>query len=390
MRLAVALVLAALTGTASAGTVDASLHARLLTLDTHLDTPMNFARPGWSMLDRHKAPDDINQVDYPRMVQGNLSGGFFVIFTDQGPLTPAAYAAARDGALQRAVEIREMVARNADKFELAFTPDDALRIHRAQKRIVFQSIENSYPIGEDLSLLETFHRFGVRMAGPVHFKNNQFGDSATDKPQWHGLSPLGLRWVEEMNRLGMIIDASHASDDVFDQLLERSRAPIILSHSGARAIFDHPRNIDDERLRKLAAKGGVLQVTAVYLTPMPADSPARRAIGEREGTLAFLSPAAQREFARDYHAQNARDGWPSGTFEQFMASLLHAIKVAGVDHVGIGADWDGGGGVKGMSDVSMLPKITAALQKAGYSAQDIEKIWSGNVLRVLREVEARR
>jgi membrane dipeptidase len=387
---ALVLLFAALTNPAAAETDAAALHARLLTLDTHLDTPIHFARPGWDMLDRHSAPSDISQVDYPRMVQGNLTGGFFVIYTGQGPLTAQAYAAARDSALQRAIEIREMVARHADKFELAFTADDAVRIHRAHKRVVFQSIENAYPVGEDLSLLETFHRLGVRMAGPVHFLNNQLGDSATDTPRWHGLSPLGLRWVDEMNRLGMIIDASHASDDVFDQLLERSRAPIILSHSGSRAVFDHPRNIDDERLRKLAAKGGVLQVTAVYLTPMPKATPERKAIGMREEAMALLSPAAQREFARDYHALNQRDGWPSATFEQFMQSLLHAIQIAGVDHVGIGADWDGGGGVQGLADVTALPKITAALQKAGYSAQDIEKIWSGNVLRVLRAAQALR
>src|SRR5215470_11290903 len=241
-----------------------TIHRRLLTLDSHLDTPDSFGRPGWSMMDAHTVYDDMTQVDYPRMMKGGLKGGFFAIFTGQGPRTPEGYAAARNAALQRAVEIREMVAKNGDRFELAFTADDAAKIAAKGKIVVYQSIENSYPLGKDLTLLKTFYDLGVRIVGPVHFSNNDFADSSTDRngPEWHGLSPLGKELVAEANRLGMVLDASHASDDVFDQMLELSTTPIILSHSGASAVFKHPRNIDDARIKNLAEHGGVIQINS--------------------------------------------------------------------------------------------------------------------------------
>src|SRR5258708_26867576 len=181
------------------------------------------------------------------MGKGGVDGGFFGIYTPQGPRTPEGFAAARNAALKRAVAIREMVVRHFDKFELALRADAAARIAASGKRIVFISIENSYPLGKDLTLLKTFYDLDVRMIGPVHFTNNDLADSSTDPkgPEWHGLSPLGKELVVEANRLGMILDASHASDDVFDQMLALSTTPIILSHSGVRAIFNHPRNIDD-------------------------------------------------------------------------------------------------------------------------------------------------
>jgi membrane dipeptidase len=358
-----------------------------LRLDTHLDSPIHFGRAGWDIMKRHTYHDDMSQVDYPRMVEGGLDGGFFVLYTPQGPLTAEGYASARDWALMRSVHIREMVAAHADKFELAFRADDAARIKAAGKRVVFQSIENSYPLGVDLSLLQTFYRLGVRMAGPAHFLDNQFADSATDKPHWHGFSPLGKKWVTEMNRLGMIIDGSHSSDDVFDQMLTLSKAPIILSHSGCKAIYDHPRNLDDGRIKKLAEKGGVIQINSVYLIRHE-ENEAMSAIDDRLEVIDQLTPDEQARLIADYQAASANDHRPRGNFDMFMQNLLHAIQVAGVDHVGIGADWDGGGGVIGMEDVADLPKVTTALKAAGYSDEDVAKIWSGNVLRVMRGVEA--
>src|SRR5476651_116790 len=155
------------------------LHDRLLCLDTHLDTPAVFSRPGWDIMERHTVDTDLSQVDYPRMVDGGLDGGFFAIYTPQGPLTPEGMMAARDAALLRAAEIRELAAAHSDKFELAFVAEDAARIAASGKRIVYQSIENSYPLGDDITLLRSFYRLGVRMVGFIHFKNNQFGDSAT-------------------------------------------------------------------------------------------------------------------------------------------------------------------------------------------------------------------
>ncbi|WP_171012547.1 MULTISPECIES: dipeptidase [unclassified Sphingomonas] len=366
---------------------DRLAHDQMLVLDTHLDTPELFEHPGWKFDRWHDRDFDKSQVDLPRMEQGGLDGGFFVIYTGQGPLTPEGYAKARNAALTREMWIQRVVAANADKMEFATTPEDAYRIAKAGKRIVFQSIENSYPLGTDLSLLKWYYDQGVRMAGPIHFRNNQFGDSATDKAkQWNGLSPLGKQWVAEMNRLGMLIDVSHSSDDVFDQALALSKVPIIASHSGPRAIFNHPRNLDDERMRKLAKAGGVLQVNSVYLVEGDHDE-ARNRISDRQDDWWALSAEAQRKLIADKAKADAANPYQGADFELFMKSLLHCIAVMGVDHVGIGADWDGGGGVRGMEDITALPKITARLRREGFSDTDIEKIWSGNVLRVLKQAE---
>ncbi|MGR4862978.1 dipeptidase [Caulobacter sp. LARHSG274] len=368
---------------------DRALHERVLTLDTHLDTPEHFARQGWSMVERHAVAVDGTEVDLPRMNAGGLDGGFFVIYTAQGPLTAEGYRFARDFALERATEIREMVAAHADQFELAYTADDAERINKAGKKFVFQSIENSWPMGEDLTLMQTFHQTGVRLAGPVHFKNNQFADSSTDKPIWHGFSPLGLRWLAEANRLGIVIDVSHASDDVVDQAVVLSKVPIIASHSGARAIFDHPRNLDDGRLKKIADAGGVICINSVYLKDTKA-SPERKAALEALGTAPDSETATEAEMVAYLQKRAQVDAkFPPvrASFEDFMASLLHTLKLVGPEHVGIGADWDGGGGVIGFEDVADLPKVTARLKAAGYSDADVAAIWGGNVLRVLRAAQ---
>jgi membrane dipeptidase len=369
-----------------------TLHDGFLTLDTHLDTPEHFSRQGWSMIDRHAVTEDGTQVDLPRMKAGGLDGGFYVIYTGQGDLTAEGYRKARDFALNRATEIREMVAAHPDQFELAYTADDAARINKAGKSFVFQSIENSWPIGEDLTLLRTFYATGVRMAGPVHFLNNQFADSSTDPKGkiWHGYSPLGLRWLAEANRLGILVDVSHASDDVVDQSIALSKAPIIASHSGAKAIFDHPRNLDDVRIKKIADSGGAVCINSVYLTASVPPSPERLAALKTlprypgdEGTEAEIKAWMAKRVAVDKQFPPAR-----ANFEIFMASMLHTLKIAGPKAVCVGADWDGGGGVEGLEDVADLPKITARLKAEGYSDADIQAIWSGNVLRLVAGAQA--
>lgn len=381
-------------GTPDVRTVAArELHEGMLVLDTHLDTPANFSRPGWNMLDRHSSDDDESQIDLPRMIEGGLDGGFWVIYTSQGPRTAEKMQMARDAALLRALQIREMVARHSQQFELALNSSDAARIAASGKRVVYLSIENGYPLGKDASLLNTFFKLGVRMFGPVHFRNNDLGDSATDSVrEWNGLSPLGKDLVQESNRLGIVLDASHASDDVLDQMLELSKTPVILSHSGCKAVFDHPRNVDDARLRKLAAKGGVIQMNnlGAYLKHIPPSRQREAAIADLTKQYApvdALSPAKAEEFRRARQAITRKYPLERATFEDFMAHLLHALKLLGPDHVGIGADWDGGGGTIGLDDVSALPRITQRLLDEGYSAADIEKIWSGNLLRVLAAAE---
>ena len=377
-----------------------AVQARLVTLDTHLDTPARFAQPGWDILDRHSVADDGGQVDYPRMVEGGLDGGFFAIYTPQGPLTPDGMMAARDAALLRAAQIREMVAKNGAHFELAFKADDAAATAGRGKRVVFQSIENSYPLGTDVTLLRSFYALGVRLAGPVHFKDNQLGDSATDKSRtWKGLSPMGHDFVALCNTLGIVPDASHSSDDVFDQMVATSKTPILLSHSSCRAVHDHPRNIDDERLKRLADTGGCIQINSLssYLVSVPEDPAREKAQGAVFAKLRGLSSmtpaeakAALGDAAKAMKAVRSQYPVPRATFEDYMAHMLHALKLVGPDHVGIGADWDGGGGVTGMEDCASDWKITARLLKEGYDEAAIQKIWSGNVLRILRAAEAGR
>jgi membrane dipeptidase len=365
----------------------APLHSRLLTLDTHLDTPTHFARAGWSFGDRHSLSNDMAQIDIPRMAGGNLDGGFFVIYTAQGPLTAEGYAAARAIGLKRSDEIDSTIARFPKQIEFARSAADVRRIATSGKLVALKSMENSYPLGEDLGLLAEYHKRGLRLAGPVHSANNQFADSATDKPRWNGLSPLGREWVKEMNRLGIVIDPSHSSDAAFDQMLELSKTPLLLSHSGSKTLFDHPRNLDDARIRKLAERGGAICVTSVYLAPMKLGAE-RGALFEKFDRIGELSPAEQTKLAADWRALDTKELLWDATFDDFMRALVHVIKIAGVDHTCIGADWDGGGGLPGIEDITALPKVTERLKAEGYSDVEIEKIWSGNILRILSEAES--
>ena len=373
----------------------ADLHQSFLVMDSHLDTPAYFHRETYDFSKRGSFAEDGTHVDLPRMREGGLDGGFWVIYTPQGQLDEASYTAALTSALLRQMSIREMAAKYADDVELAFTADDAERIHAEGKIVVFQSMENAYPLGEDLSILESFYVGGLRMVSPAHFRNNQFSDSATDVTEaYDGLSPLGEELVREANRLGLILDGSHASDDTVMDMIALSETPIILSHSGPAAVFDHPRNVPDELLIALAEDGGVIQINALgayleQLTPTPERQAALAELTEQFGTD-FMSMteeevaafrAARAEIGKEFPA-------PRSTYEKFLEHLLYTLDLIGPEHVGIGADWDGGGGVDGMDDIVDLPKITADLLEAGYSEEDIANIWGGNMLRLMREVEA--
>lgn len=357
-------------------------HAEMLVLDTHLDTALHLERPGWSFADRHNLADDLAQLDIPRMRDGNLDGGFFTIYTEQGPLTEAGFAAALAHARRRSALIDKMVADNQGVMGFARKAADARQLNAAGKLIALKSIENSYPLGTDLALLQEFYNQGVRMAGPVHSANNQLADSATDKPLWNGLSPLGRQWVQEMNRLGMVIDASHASDATFDQLLELSKFPIILSHSSLRSAHDHPRNLDEARLKKLAQHGGAMCVSTIFLSDMNL-TPARAKLFSQYEHMENMSPQAQTDLALAWRKLDQTELMWAADFETYMTMVLRAIAIAGPDHVCFGADWDGGGGLPSIADITALPEVTARLRKAGYSDADIEKMWSGNVLRIL-------
>jgi membrane dipeptidase len=387
-----ALVLSGPADAASPSVLSRQIHERLIVLDTHLDTPALLARPGWDIMEEHSFDGDRSQVDFPRMVDGGLDGGFWALFTPQGPRRPEGYAAARERALQIAQRIHDMVEKNDRQFEFATTAADAERIARARKRIVYQSIENAYPLGLDAKELKTFYDLGVRMVGLVHFTNNDFGDSATDPkgPEWHGLSPLGRGLVREANRLGVILDASHASDAVLSQLIDLSKTPVILSHSGSRVVHNHPRNIDDELLKKLAVAGGLIQINSLsdYMIDVPANPERDEALKQlRTRFGATMTEVQATEFAAARREVDTRYPVPTATVDDFMRHLLYALYVVGPDHVGIGADWDGGGGVTGMWEVSALPQVTTRLLAAGYTEADLKKIWGGNVLRLLQAAE---
>jgi len=368
----------------------AEIHESILVLDSHLDTPALLVRPDFDIMARHDPIKDGSQVDYPRMQEGGLDGGFWVIFSRQGPVTPEGFQASRDTAILRAVAIQKMTAEHSDVFELATTPEDGPRIHAAGKRLVYLSIENAYPLGEDITLLKTFYDLGVRMVGPVHFANNQFGDSSTDPKgqQWQGLSPLGKELVAAANHLGMILDGSHAHDELVRQMMDLSKTPIVLSHSGAKSIFDHPRNVPDDILLKLAETGGVIQMNAFssYLAKLP-NNPERakafaalRAEAEAAGDM---TPAQRAEFNARRLGINIQHPPALASFNEYMAHFLYVLNLIGPDHVGVSGDFDGGGGVEDMYDIAAFPYLSARLLEEGYSKADLEKIWGGNLLRLL-------
>jgi len=381
MTLACALLAGCATPAPTPNPMDAT-HRSLLTLDAHLDTPVHFGRAGWDFGARHDPATELAQLDLPRMADGSLDGGFFVIYTEQGPLTADGFAAARRHALARSALIDVTLARYPDRIGMATSAHDARRLDAAGKLVAFKSIENSYPLGESVAALTEFQRQGVRLVGVVHSLNNQFADSSTDKPRWNGLSPLGRDWVTEMNRLGMVIDASHASDAVVDQLLDLSRAPLLLSHTSSRTSFDHPRNLDDARIRRIAAAGGAVCASTIYLGDMRL-SPRRGELFDQIDQIGGMTPAQQTTLGKEWLALEAETPMWSTSFDQYMASLQHLIDVAGIDHVCMGADFDGGGGFPGLADVSSLPRITARLKAGGMSDTDLAKLWSGNLLRVM-------
>lgn len=371
----------------------AVLHDSLLTLDAHLDTPALFHRDGYDFSARGSYERDRTNVDLPRLREGQLDGGFWVIYTAPGPLDDVSYKAARTSAILRQMSIRELAARYAGSVELAFEANDAERIHDEGKIVVFQSMENAYPLGLDVSLLEVFYVGGLRMLGLVHFESNQFADSSTDDPLHGGLSELGKDLVREANRLGLIVDASHASDDALRDMIEISSTPVILSHSGPDGVFEHARNVPDELLVQLAESGGVVHVNAFggYLEALETSSERQAALDALQTEFGNDTAALTDQELQSYRAArmelDRQFPPPRSTFEKYVEHLLYTINLVGVDHVGIGADWDGGGGVDGMADVAAVPKITQALLEAGFRAEDIAKIWSGNVLRLMRDVE---
>ena len=326
-------------------------------------------------------------------MRGAVDAMVFAVYVPQAARTPAGHAAVHDLALRHFERTHAILSRHPAECGLALTADDALRLKAADKRAIFLSIENSYSLGRDPANVEKFFRIGVRMLGLTHMLNNDLADSSTDPrgPEWGGLSPLGREVVVECNRLGVVLDASHASDDVLRDLLALSRAPVMLSHSDCRALCDHPRNVGDELLRAMAAKGGVIQINALPVSLVDAPGNGRTAAGA-EVLLRYkdtvVSPAMLEAEGRDYKRVAVEHPNPTATLDDFVRHIEHAAAVAGSGHVGIGCDLDGGGGeFDGLRDVADFPNITRALLARGWKEPALAALWGGNTLRLFRAVQ---
>ena len=370
------------------------IHNRVLTVDTHADTPLRMIQPGFDMSERHDPRETGSKVDYPRMIEGGLDAIFFAAFVAQDIRDDDGHSRAKNLCLQMIDSIVTSTKRNSDLVGLALDPDDAYSLENEGKRAIYIGIENGYPIGNDLSNIELYYERGVRYITLVHSSNNDLADSATDPngSEHGGLSDFGSEVVKEMNRLGIMVDVSHGNDSLFYDAISVSKAPIIASHSNARVVTNHVRNMSDEMLKLIAKNGGVVQLTmlADYLREVPPNIERDSAIAVLRANMKQFDKMTQEEqrLARNaYQEINDKYPTPSATVEHVVDHIDHIIKIAGIDHVGIGCDFDGGGGIEGVFDASEVMNITIELVKRGYSENQIEKIWGGNLIRVFKEVQ---
>ncbi|GHU54418.1 hypothetical protein FACS189411_01040 [Bacteroidia bacterium] len=322
------------------------IHERILSVDTHTDTPLRFRRPGFNLANR-----ETNLVNLPKMEEGKLDGQYLAAYIGQGKRDPLSL----DTAVQRIndliTDIHRQVEANSDLCELATTPEDLARIKKAGKKAIYIGIENGYGIGKDVANLARFQKMGATYMTLCHSYDNDICDTSTNtKKEWDGLSPFGEEVVREMNRLGIMVDLSHAGESTFWDVLKLTTVPVICSHSSAKALCNHDRNLTDEQLVALAGNGGVAQVCILNM-----------------------------------YINNDRK---SASLGDVIEHIDHIVKVAGIDHVGIGSDFDGGGGLIGLEADNDLLQITVKLLEKGYSEEEIAKIWGGNFLRVMKDVQA--
>ena len=392
--LAAALLLSACGGetTEQLKDVDVSvLHSKTLTLDTHIDIPLTY------MIEIDPTGETDLQVDLPKLKAGQLDSGFWIVYTPQGDLTPKAYENGYSIAKTRIDAITALVTRHSSTFELAKTAADVRRIVEEGKYAVMVGMENAYPLGhsEDTNNVQWWADKGVRYMGLTHFGHNQFGDSSNPNllrdtgPKWKGLSPEGRDLVKQLNDAGIMVDVSHTGKQTMMQAADLSRAPIIASHSGVKAVADTPRNLDDEQLRKIAEVGGVAQMVALgaYVRlPTPEQQAARTTLDAEFGDRSTWDQEKRDRYGERRAKISAMA--PGATVSDFVDHIDHAVKVAGIDYVGIASDFDGGGGVDNWQDASETENVTAEMVRRGYSEDDIAKIWGGNLLRVMEAVEA--
>lgn len=366
------------------------IHASVLTVDTHCDTPMRFGRGTFDIGIRNED----GCVDFPRMLEGGLNAEFFAVYLGQGPRTEEGH----ERAYQRALEIFKALHENVGKYpemaEIATTPDDAYRLKKEGRIAAFIGLENGYPVANDLGRVEEFYNLGMRYITLSHSGNNDICDSSTDRngPEHGGVSEFGEKVIAEMNRLGIIVDVSHISDDSFYDVMRLSKAPVIASHSSCRALCESPRNLSDEMLLELKKNGGVIQICILssYLIPSSPNPELDARVAEirsKYETMGELNDEQRRAMSSEISAAR-RALQKIATVKDAVDHIDHVVQVAGIDHVGIGTDFDGGGGIEGCRTVAEMKNITIELVKRGYTKKEIEKIWGGNFMRVFREVES--
>ncbi|MDR2213478.1 MAG: dipeptidase [Pseudomonadales bacterium] len=328
-----------------------AIHERVLTLDTHVDIPLNFATSEFMPADAEA------QVNLNTMQSGGLDGAFFSVYVGQGARDTEGNLHAKADALAKFDAIHRMTdSLYSDRIGLATTAAEARALHAEGKLVALIGMENAYVIGQDLSLLADYRARGARYLTLVHNGHNDVGDSAQPQARFNdadeehqGLSAFGYQVVDELNRLGILVDVSHVSKATMLAATAHSKAPVLASHSSARALFDHPRNMDDEQLLALKANGGVVQIVAFN---------------------AYLRPAGE-----------------TATVQDLVNHIDHVVQLIGIDHVGISSDFGGGGGISGWNGAAETFNLTLELVRRGYSEADIAKIWSGNVLRILEQAE---
>lgn len=412
MRIVSLAALAFIAGMTAAHASDDALTAKaraiqnsVITIDTHTDIPTFFATSEYDPGKDNAAPV---LVDIPKMKEGGLDAVFFIAYVEQTKRDPAGYAEAASEALAKFAAVHRMTDEQyPNEIGLALTSDDIRHIHAQGKRVALIGIENGYSVGKNPALLDLYYRLGARYFGLVHNGHNDIADSAQpqsdlgDRPndqggEHGGLSAYGRELIARCNDLGIMVDVSHSAKSTTLDAIKASRAPIIASHSGVYALNPHPRNLSDEEMKALAAKRGVVQIVAYdeYLKPMPKEKKeARGKLAKSLGLTSLdaffaASPEVKKKFQAGVAALNRK--YPRATVSDLVDHIDYAVKLIGIDHVGIASDFQGGGGVDGWANAGETLNVTKELVRRGYSQDDIGKLWGGNIMRVMDEVAAAR
>ncbi len=366
-----------------------AIHEKILTIDSHTDTPLKLKNKDFDIGIRNNRNN--GKIDFPRMKEGGQDAVFFAVFIGQGERNDTAFKKVK----QKALDIFDAIYENVNKYpqmaEMAFTPEDAYRIEKTGKRAIYIGMENGYPIGKDTANIRLFYNKGARYITLCHSKNNDICDSANDTVEHNGVSDFGKLVIKKMNELGMIIDVSHMSDKAFFDVIKLSKAPVIASHSCSRAMCDNPRNMTDKMIKKLAKHGGVIQmcILSSYVKKIEQDTNrinAQNALRKKYHGFKNLSDKEYDAAVKEWYAIDNVYPARLATVSDVVDHIDHIVKIAGIDHVGIGTDFDGGGGVDGCFDISEMKNITIELYKRGYSEEDIKKIWGENFIRVFKKV----